>query len=123
MKKLLLIGIVLSVCFVGTASDSAYFTLADGTITSNAVISLPNVPTTLDWNSGNLITTEAIYVRGPSECQHPKLKALGDNCWGSISRHEFCPTEYRQRAYQCRECKKKIVIQQAILIESKEKTQ
>lgn len=124
MKKLLLVGIVLAVCFVGTASDEAYITTTNSDMNFDAVVTLADTTTTLEWNGdGYLLDPRMTITMGMTECQHPKLKALGDNCWGNISSHEFCPTEYRQRAYKCRECKKEIVILQAIMIESKGETQ
>jgi hypothetical protein len=111
MKNLLIAGIVLATCFIGTASDTTFFA------TSDAIVTLADATTTLEATDLLYHTTEAVYIVSPVECQHEKLKALDDNCWGYISKHHLCPTEYRQRAYQCKECKEKIVILQAILIE------
>ena len=72
MKKLLIVGIVLAVCFVGTAGDMNL----DAVFTTEAVITTP------EWNQSQLVTTELVFIIGPPECQHEKLKALGDNCWG-----------------------------------------
>lgn len=120
MRNLLIMGIVLTVCFVGTASDTVV--PANSYILFDASQTLES--SDLLYSMGDFSLGQSVITRPPpTECQHPKLKALGDKCWGNISRHEYCPTEYRQRAYKCRECKKKIVILQAILIESKEKAQ
>ena len=116
MKKLLIMVIVGTLCLVGTTSDITRH---------NSLTFADNNTDGLYHIVGDGISLEKIYHEGDvelhiaSECQHEKLKAIGVNCWGVISSHEHCPTEYRQRAYKCKKCECTIVIQQAILIESK----
>ncbi len=125
MSRKLIAGIVLICCAVGS-SWTTHTSTADSAINSDVVVTLVDT-TTLEGTArmyvtgpGEMALSYSGITISPTECQHPKLKALGDNCWGSISKHEYCPTEYRQRAYKCRECKKKIVVLQAILIKAKE---
>ncbi len=113
MKRLLIAGIVLICCAVGS-SWTTHTSTSDGTMNFDAGTTLEATDSMWIKHSDG---TGLMLTASTPECQHPKLKALGDNCWGGISKHEYCPTEYRQRAYKCRECKKKIVVLQAILIE------
>jgi len=90
MKNLLLIVIVGSLCFVGTASDITDTTTYDYEVT----------------NWGLLIEVP------PEPCSHDKLKAVEDSVWGVDIQAD--PRMVMHRMYRCKKCKALVLIQQAV---------